>query len=172
MIEREKTYLVKYIPEGLLNCRSKEIIDIYIPVSEEHPILRIRKNGNTYEITKKTPMNGTDSSEQMEQTVPLTAEEFASLSMASGKRLQKQRYYYDHKGRTAEVDIFQGDLSGLVIVDFEFDTSEEKDAFQIPDFCLVEVTQERAFAGGILSGKRYTDIESHLNRYRYVPLSI
>ena len=172
MIEREKKYLAKYIPEGLSNCRSKEITDVYIPVSEEHPILRIRKNGKTHEITKKTPVSGTDSSEQIEQTVPLTAEEFASLSTVSGKCLEKQRYYYDYQGRTAEVDIFQGDLSGLVIVDFEFDTSDEKDKFEIPDFCLVDVTQEKAFAGGILSGKKYTDIEPHLKRYHYVPLSI
>ena len=52
MIELEKTYLVKKLPEGLKNCEFKEIIDVYIPASSEHPTLRIRKNGDTYEITK------------------------------------------------------------------------------------------------------------------------
>ena len=172
MIEREKTYLAKYIPDGLLHCRSKEIIDIYVPASAEHPILRIRKNGEAYEITKKTPVSGTDSSEQIEQTIPLSAQEFASLSTTSGKRVQKQRYYYEYKGRTAEIDVFDGELKGLIIVDVEFENSEDKNNFTIPDFCLADVTQEKAFAGGVLCGKRYADIEQYLKQYHYVPLSI
>ena len=53
MIELEKTYLAKNIPENLQNCKFKEIVDIYIPKYSEHPKLRIRKNGNRYEVTKK-----------------------------------------------------------------------------------------------------------------------
>ena len=172
MIEREKTYLAKYIPEGLQNCRSKEIIDIYVPASAEHPILRIRKNGNTYEITKKTPVSGTDSSEQIEQTIPLSADEYKALSTINGKRVCKQRYYYEYKGRTAEIDMFGGELKGLVIVDVEFENSEDKNNFTIPDFCLADVTQEKAFAGGMLCGKRYADIEQNLKQFNYVRLSI
>ena len=164
MIEREKTYLAKYVPEGLLNCRSKEIIDVYISDSVEHPMLRIRKNGDTYEITKKTPVSGTDSSEQIEQTIPLSAEEFVSLSVTPGKRLQKQRYYYNYQDRTAEIDVFKGDLNGLVIVDVEFENSEDKNNFTIPDFCLADVTQEKAFSGGVLCGKKYADIMQHLKQ--------
>ena len=167
MTEREKTYLAKYIPEGLLNCRSKEIIDIYVPVSEEHPILRIRKNGETYEITKKTPVNGTDSSEQIEQTIPLTPKEFKVISSVSGKQVRKQRYYYDYRGRIAEIDIFDDDLKGLVIVDVEFDNSEEKNNFKMPDFCLADVTQEKCFAGGVLAGKSYNDLTEDLRKFGY-----
>ncbi len=172
MIEREKTYLAKYLPEGLKNCRSKEIVDIYIPASEEHPMLRIRNNGDAYEMTKKTPVSGSDSSEQTEYTILLTLQEFKTLESVEGKRVQKDRYYYDYKGRTAEIDIFGGDLNGLVEVDFEFDNSEEKDTFDMPDFCLADVTQEKAFAGGMLSGKKYADIEKDLARYKYIPLTI
>ena len=43
MIELEKTYLVKKLPEGLKDCKFKEIIDVYIPESSELPTLRIRK---------------------------------------------------------------------------------------------------------------------------------
>ena len=46
MIELEKTYLAKEIPQGLKDCNSKEIIDIYIPKSNAHPKIRIRKNGD------------------------------------------------------------------------------------------------------------------------------
>ena len=98
---------------------------IYLPKNVEHPNLRVRKNCNKYEITKKTPIDG-DVSRQMEETIHLTKDEFDSLSALDAKRLRKIRYYIEHEGRTGELDIFQGDLEGLVLVDFEFESEEEK----------------------------------------------
>jgi len=62
MIELEKTYLAKEIPKGLKDCKHKEIIDIYIPKSTEHPHIRIRKNGDRFEMTKKEPVEVKDNS--------------------------------------------------------------------------------------------------------------
>ena len=78
-IELEKTYLIKYLPNEFVDFPFKEIKDIYIPKDTEHPILRIRKFGDEYEITKKQPIQGLDSSEQYENTIPLTREEFLVL---------------------------------------------------------------------------------------------
>lgn len=66
MIELEKTYLARYLPRGLAACDCAEVIDIYIPADSVHPKLRIRKNGRKYEITKKEPVQGNDSSHQVE----------------------------------------------------------------------------------------------------------
>lgn len=168
MIELEKTYLAKKLPENLKNCSSKEIIDVYIPKLSEHPKLRLRKNGNKYEITKKEPVSDGDASHQKEQTISLTEDEFNSLNLqVEGKRVRKIRYLYDFEGRTAEVDVFQDDLEGLVVIDFEFSSLEEKDRFQMPDFCLVDVTQEDFIAGGMLCGKTYKEIEENLNKFNY-----
>jgi CYTH domain-containing protein len=65
------------------------------------------------------------------------------------------------------VDVFRDALDGLVLVDFEFETEAEKDEFPMPDFCLVEVTQEEFLAGGMLCGKSYDDIASDLSRFGY-----
>lgn len=172
MIELEKTYLAKYLPEGLNDCSFKEILDIYIPGSVEHPNLRIRKNGNNYEMTKKEPVNDGDASEQVESTIILTPAEFADLEKLDGKRVRKLRYYYDYNGRTAEIDVFQDGLEGLVEVDFEFDNPEDKNNFEMPEFCLVDVTQELFTAGGILCGKSYDDIQENLDRFNYKKLSL
>jgi CYTH domain-containing protein len=166
-IELEKTYLARYLPEGLKDCSNKEIKDIYIPESIEHPVLRIRKRGDKYEITKKQPVSGTDSSEQFEHTIILTKEEFSTLEQVKGKVVRKIRYYYNHKGIQAEVDVFQDDLTGLVLVDFEFKEVADKNNFEMPDFCLVDVTQDKYFAGGMLCGKKYSDIEAHLSELQY-----
>jgi adenylate cyclase len=166
-IELERTYLAKFLPEGLKDFPSKEIKDIYIPETEEHPILRIRKRGDKYEITKKQPVNGNDSSEQYEHTISLTKEEFLTLEQVKGKIVRKIRYYYNYKGIQAEVDVFQDDLFGLVLVDFEFKEIADKNTFEMPDFCLVDVTQDKCFAGGMICGKKYSDIQSHLDELGY-----
>lgn len=169
MIELEKTYLAKYIPNGLKNCKSKEIIDIYIPKSSNHPKLRIRKDGDRYEITKKVHPTG-DASRHEEQTITLTQAEFEELIKLDGKKVHKVRYYYPYKNKIAEIDVFQKTLEGLVLVDFEFDTLEEKESFEMPDFSLADVTQEEFIAGGMLCGKSYEDIKDQLDKFGYKKL--
>lgn len=171
MIELELTYLAKHLPNGLKDCKHKEIIDVYLPKSSLHPKLRLRKSGDKYELCKKTPVKEGDASIQKEQTIVLSKEEFEDLSnQLDGKRVHKLRYYYDYNGKTAEVDIFQGDLLGLVVVDFEFENEEEKDAFELPNFCLVDITQEVFIAGGMICGKKYSDVEEDLARFEYKKL--
>lgn len=166
-LELEKTYLLKYLPEDIEDCKRKEIFDIYIPKSYPHPNLRIRKNGDVFEITKKYPVNLNDISEQEEHTISLLEEEFLTLSKLDGKKLRKIRYFYPVGDKVAEISVFLDDLEGLGMVDVEFDSVEEKAKFVMPDFCLVEVTQENNLAGGILAGKRYSDIQSVLDKYNY-----
>lgn len=165
MIELEKTYLAKEIPKGINS--KKDMLDIYIPKSAIHPVTRIRKNGENYEITKKSPINKEDRSKQNEDTIILSEQEYCELKELEGKRLEKDRYLMKYKGKTAEIDIFKGKLKGLVLIDFEFETEKEKDDFQIPDFCLADVTQEDFVAGGMLCGKSYEDIEKELERFNY-----
>ena len=166
-IELERTFLAKYLPEGLENCKRKEILDIYIPTEARHPTLRIRKNGKRYEITKKEPLKD-DPSGMKEETTTLTQEEFDELNRSLvGKRVRKLRYYYPYNDRVAEVDVFQDLLKGLIVVDFEFPTVEEKNVFKIPEFCLIDITQEEFIAGGMVCGKSYSDIEENLRVLGY-----
>lgn len=166
MLELEKTYLAKYLPDWLENCKSKEIFDIYFPVSNPHPRLRLRKNGEKYEMTKKEIMNG-DVSTLMEHNIFLSADEFEALKNVEGKRVRKIRYYYPYGELTAEVDVFQDDLAGLVLMDFEFTDEVTKNSFEMPEFCLADVTYEDTIAGGMLCGRKYSDMESVLSTYEY-----
>lgn len=170
MIELELRYLAKYLPEGLRNCPKKEIIDIYIPGSFDHPKIRIRKNGDSYAITKKAPTPD-DPPHMTEQTIDITKEEFDELSKFPGKKASKVRYHYQHKGHLAEFDIFQEALTGLVIIDFEFENREEEARFSAPDFCLADITKGQ-FAGGAICGKSYDDIQETLGQYNYKKLKL
>ena len=169
-IELEKTYLLKEIPAGLAECKHKELLDIYIPISSIHPILRIRKKGDDFEITKKFPVQEEDASHQIEHTIKISKEEFNELSKIPSKKVRKIRYYYLHNDNLGEFDVFQDELEGLILVDFEFKTIAEKAAFTIPDFCLTDATQKEFVAGGMLCGKNYTDIEKELEEFGYKKL--
>ena len=165
--EYELTFLVRSVPKGVLTSRSSEIIDVYIPTSVEHPIVRIRKSGEKYAITKKQPVNEGDVSHQIENTIPLTKTEFSALSKVEGKRIRKIRYYYTESEFEYEIDVFQDKLLGLVVADVEFSSNEEKSKFKKPDWFLADVTQEDFIAGGMLCDKSYEDIQDHLDRFQY-----
>ncbi|MFH1978003.1 MAG: CYTH domain-containing protein [Candidatus Aenigmatarchaeota archaeon] len=169
MIEIERTFLVKKIPD-LTEAKKIEMVDVYFPENSDHPTLRLRSRGNKYEMTKKEPTSDGDASKQKEHTIPLIEEEFISLSRIPGKCVEKTRHVLEINGRTAEIDVFHGALSGLVLADFEFEKEEEKNAFEMPEFCLVDVTQELFLAGGMLCGRSYSDIEEELKKFGYEKL--
>lgn len=171
-IEYEKTYLAGRLPEGLDLANSVLIRDTYIPQVANHAVLRLRAKNDQYVITKKTIMRGTDSSTMKEETIPLTASEYAALKSCSNKDFVKRRYFITIEGRLAEVDVFEEKLAGLVVIDFEFGSEEEKERFAMPEICLADVTQEEAIAGGFVAGKSYSDIEAALAQYGYKKLEV
>lgn len=165
-IEIEKTFLAKSIPIDLATTKSKKIMDVYIPGSFEKPTIRLRQNGDTFEITKKVQTNPADASVHQEFTIPVTKEEFNVLGIG-GKSVSKIRYYFKINNYSCELDVFLDGLSGFVLVDFEFNSQEEYDSFVPPDFCGADATQENFVAGKNLAGKTYLDISNHLDRLQY-----
>ena len=168
--EIETTFLARALPADLASCTHVDMKDIYFPAGSDHPRLRLRRQGEKYEITKKLPVQDGDSSMQTEETIPLTAQEYEALAHGQGSSVAKTRYYVPCGAQTAEVDVFTEGLSGLVLVDFEFASEAERDAFTPPEFCGEDVTQELFIAGGKLAGKTLADIRQDLDRLDYTPL--
>lgn len=170
--EIELTFLAKRIPDEIKNTKPVRLIDVYVPEHSSFPVVRLRQRGNIYEITKKVPMREGDFSSHTEHTIPLEKDEFEALCRSSARAVIKDRYKIEINGQVAEVDIFLDRLSGLVMVDYEFEAEKQKEAFTIPDWCLTDVTQERFVLGGQLAGKGYKDIEADLRAFNYKPLSL
>ena len=167
MIEYEKTYLAKHLPQNLTDYHAEEIVDLYFPAQAISPTLRLRKQGDHYDITKKEMINENDFSELHEYTIHLTQKEYGALCLIPSKSVTKLRYFYPYKDHIAEIGIFKGALTGLILIDVEFENSEEKNKFEMPEFCLADVTQESFISGRHLAGKTYSDIEKELAQFGY-----
>lgn len=122
MLELELTFLLQSFPPAFVeevqtgnyqNIKSKkEILDYYFPPSLDHPRIRLRKNGETFELTKKLALSATDGSIQEEQTLVLTVEEYQFFAQLEGKKIHKTRYCYEYlPGEFAEIDVFHWALS-------------------------------------------------------------
>ena len=170
MLELEKTYLVKTLPEWLSDYPYKDLLDIYVPLESDHAHIRVRKHGEHMVIMKKEFTHPGDLSSMEESIIHLTQEEFDALSQVPGKRIHKHRYYIPYQWLTIEVDVFQEDLQWLIMADVEFPDEASKMKFQMPDFCLCEVTQDVGFAWWLLCGKNYSDIAEKLRVMGYKKL--
>ncbi len=166
MLEFEKTFLLKTIPFDLEKYPHKELVDHYIPVESEHPKLRLRKRGNLFEITKKTLVQEGDCCVQKEQTIDLNKQEYDALAQLPNKYIRKLRYYVPYEWLVLEIDLFQDNLDGLILMDVEFPDLQTMESFSIPTFCLAEVSQNPAFAGGMLCGKNYASLSWLIRQYK------
>lgn len=171
-MEFEKTYLCPEVPTEYISGEPTRMVDVYIPELSEHPKLRLRQKGGAYEIAKKTPIDN-DPSQQLEETISLTKEEFEALLAASSRKIEKLRIPLVYKGSEGELDVFNGEHKGLILVDFEFTDATDQEEFDQPSFCSADVTFEDAIAGGILSGLRHDDLFATLrDKYGYEPVDV
>lgn len=84
---------------------------------------------------------------QREETeVALTADQFDALWPAVGKRiLRKIRRYIPHNHHALLLDIYQGNLSGLITVEVEFPSLEKAHAFNPPPWAEKEITNNQDY---------------------------
>ena len=164
-LERERRYLLKDLPEGLSRVDPHlQITDNYITGSR----LRLRKvrdprtNKWTVKFTQKFAPNPEDLSRTLITNTYLSALEADLMSMFDANEIRKNRYYYDYEGRQFAVDMFLGDLFGLVLAEVSFETDAELDSFIAPPFALAEVTNNHVFTGGRLSQMSFSEVRDEI----------
>jgi CYTH domain-containing protein len=172
-LEIEISYLPKRLPDGLNEIQPVRITDIYL--SDDIDLsnkLRLRQKGDKYELTKKINLAPDDLSRQQEYNVPLTKKEFDLLRAAGGREVVKDRYRLAVGKHILEIDVLRGGLEGFVMIEVEFSSVEERDAFVPPEYCGTNITQEDFIAGSYLAGKTVADIQHHLDRLGYRTIKI
>src|SRR5262249_3073027 len=92
--------------------------------------------------------------------------EAETLSVFNSNEIRKNRYRFDFAGREFAIDMFLGDLFGLVLAEVSFDTDEELDSFPKPPFAMADVTNDPLFAGGSLCELTFSDVRQHITERR------
>lgn len=80
----------------------------------------------------------------------LSPYEYELLDRLEGDRLRKTRYYHNHLGRVFSIDVFEGELEGLVLCETEAESLEDLMSAEPPPFVSHEVTEDSFFEGGNL----------------------
>ena len=92
--------------------------------------------------------------------------EHAVLSALPGSGLTKTRYSVPPFG----VDVFTGNLAGLLMAEIEFENAEEEKQFQIPPNVIAEVTADPRLSGGRLALTKRNELVSLLADFGLEPL--
>jgi CYTH domain-containing protein len=164
-VERERRYLLQDLPEGLTRADHHfQITDNYLTGTR----LRLRKvrdpktNKWVVKFTQKFAATPDDLSRTIITNTYLNATEAETLSIFEANEIRKNRYRFEFEGREFSVDMFLGDLFGLVLAEVSFETDEEMDGFAKPPFAITEVTNNELFSGGKLSELTFEDIRKEI----------
>ena len=140
--EIERKFLVKSLPENLEQYPHKDIVQGYLAITEDGTEVRLRKKGKKYFQTVKSGAGKT----RFESEVEITEDQFNTLWEATkGKRVEKTRYEIPHESGTIELDIYHGDLDGLLSAEMEFSSEKDSNEFVTPIWLSEEVTDDKKY---------------------------
>lgn len=145
-MEIERKYLVRRLPDDLSKYEAKKIAQGYLCTD---PVVRIRRSNDNYYMTYK----GDGLMVREEYNLPLTREAYEHLlPKIDGLLIAKTRHLIPLTDRlTAELDVFEGVLSALTLVEVEFDSVEEANAFIPPEWFGEDVTESGKYHNSYLS---------------------
>lgn len=155
MKEIEKKFLIKGIPNNLEKYESNKIIQGYLNVASE-PVLRVRAKDDKYFLTYKSSapeLVSLDCNICNEYELPISLDAFEHLkNKIDGNLIVKIRYYIKlNNNLTAELDVFEGKLDGLVLVEVEFEHEDDAKSFIKPDWFGEDVSKDRRYRNSFLS---------------------
>jgi CYTH domain-containing protein len=166
-VERERRYLLQDLPADLSRASHHlQITDNYITGTR----LRLRKvrdpqtNKWIVKFTQKFAPNPADLSRTLITNTYLNASEYEVLSVFEANEIRKNRYRFEFEGTKYSVDMFIGDLLGLVLAEVSFETDAELESCKLPSFALADVTNNETFSGGKLCYLSFEDIRTEVKR--------
>lgn len=155
-MEIERKYLVQDLEAALQDATCKISIEqAYLSISRVS-VVRLRiADQEAFLTIKSSSKDGGLSRGEWEYAIPLS-EAQEMLSLAEFRPIQKNRYCVPYQGFVWEVDVFEGELSGLVVAEVEL--QNKSDVPELPAWIGKEVTADRRYSNAYLS--RYHEIPS------------
>jgi adenylate cyclase len=139
-VEIERKFLIDE-PPRLDGAEAVEIEQGYIAIDGDTEV-RLRRKGDARLLTVK---HGSGM-ERLEEEIEIERRQFEALwAITEGRRVSKTRHTLDWEGRSVEVDVYRGELEGLVVAEIEFDSEEQAAEFEPRAWLGQEVTEDPAY---------------------------
>jgi CYTH domain-containing protein len=148
MPEIERKLLVEEVP-SLDGWSAARLEQGYLAVTDDVEVRIRRSDGRDARITVKSAPGLS----RVEEELELDAGAFERLwPLTEGRRVMKTRWSRDEgDGVVFELDVYEGSLRGLVVVEVEFASEEAARAWAPPPWAGREVTGEKAYANQSLA---------------------
>lgn len=148
--EIERKFRVKEIPSTL--PKPLELTQTYLeaPQGEERRVRSI--NDEKFVMTIKRPKSSNGLvREEIEKEISKEDYELF-LKSQIGTQIKKKRYkIHEDNDLTYELDVYEGKLKGLAVVEVEFTSKEDAAQFQAPEWFGDEVTSNIAYKNSSLA---------------------
>jgi CYTH domain-containing protein len=95
----------------------------------------------------------------------LSHAEHQLLDGLAGDRMNKTRFYQNYRGRVFSIDVFDGELDGLVLCETEADGLDDLMSAEPPPYATQEVTDDSFFEGGNLCRTAREDLIRKLSTF-------
>lgn len=160
--EWERSFLLERFPADASVTRVRQITDRYIDGTR----LRLRRMSDSdgtavFKLTQKLNHGAAGAFQGTLTTMYLSEAEHGVLSALSAHVLEKVRHSVPPIG----IDVFKGDLAGLIMAEAEFGSAEEAAAFEPSSWLVHEVTSDSRFTGGALCRVTRQQLGSHLREF-------
>lgn len=147
-MEIERKFKVEKLP-NLQNVKKAKIIQAYLNTDSE-PTLRIRKYNDEYLLTYKYSKKDNGINVCNEVELPITEECFNNLlTKIEGNIIEKTRYFINE----IELDIFEGKYEGLILAEVEFESIEDANRYNKPNWLGEDVTKDKNYRNSYLAKK-------------------
>ena len=152
MLEIERKYMAKnttFLTESKISYQIKQG---YLNSAPERTVRVRTKNEKGY-ITIKGKSNESGTTRfEWEKEIPFN-EAVELLKLCEDYIIEKTRYIVDFQEKTFEIDVFEGDNKGLIIVEVELNNDNE--TIELPDWLGEEITGDKRYYNSYISNHPY-----------------
>lgn len=164
-IEQERRYLLGRHNFPLASLRKLFIRDRYLLNST----LRLRQvdeegQATVFKLGQKIRIDGKNPLKIAHTTLYLSKDEFNTFAVLPAKGLEKSRSIFPLNELQFAVDVFEGELAGLSLVEVDLNSGGASHN-PLPFGDLIEVTRDERFTGGELASTTAMDLRLLLTEY-------
>jgi CYTH domain-containing protein len=147
-VEIERKFVLPAVPAELEQVPGEHIQQGYVAIADDGVEVRVRRRGDTTTLTIKSGPGEI----RVEEELSIDERRFEALwALTEDRRLSKTRHLVPLGDLTAEVDVYDDRLAGLITAEVEFPSPEDSARFVAPEWLGREVTNDSRYANQSLA---------------------